>query len=116
MKNVFYKKVIWGLILIIAFGLISVGCMGVTPPPPPLPPATCTLTVYSQNFWCFGYVWVNGISTGNWIDYNGAVTVTGLTVGTTASAQIVDNWGNWSHVEYIILQAGNNIVVFTSWF
>jgi len=37
MKNVFYKKVIWGLILIIAFGLISVGCMGVTPPPPPLP-------------------------------------------------------------------------------
>jgi len=55
------------------------------------------------------------MSTGKWIDYNGAVTVTGLTVGTTASVQIVDNSGFYSHPEIIVLGPGNNIVTFTYW-
>ena len=116
MKSKFYKKIFWGLILIMVLAILSAGCAGtVTPPPPPPPPTTCTLTIYSQDFWCYGYVWVNGISTGQWIDWNGMVSVSGLTVGTTASVQIVDNFGWGSHVEYLILQAGNNIVVFTYW-
>jgi len=73
------------------------------------------LTVYSQNFWCYGYVWVNGLSTGQWIDYNGAVTVTGLTAGTTVSVQIVDNNNFASHSEILVLSPGNNIVTFTYW-
>ena len=116
MKNIFFKKIFISLVLIAVFGLISVGCMGVPQPlPGPPPPAPCTITVYSQNYWCYGYVWVNGLSTGQWIDFNGAVTITGLTAGTTASVQILDNSGYLSHPEILILVPGNNIVVFTEW-
>ena len=115
MKNRFSKKVIVSVILIMVLGLIFAGC-GATPTPTPTPtPLPCTLTVYSQNFWCYGYVWVNGLSTGQWIDFNGAVTIPGLTAGTTASVQILDNFGFLSHSEILILNPGNNIVIFTYW-
>lgn len=99
MKNIFSKRILVSIILIIMLVLISTGCDGpggggTTPPPLPKP---CTLTVYSQNFWCYGYVWINGASTGQEIAFNGAVTITGLTAGTVANVQIVDWWGNYSH-------------------
>lgn len=113
MKNRFSKKILVGIVLIMVLGLISAGCAPApAPPPTPMP---CTLTVYSQNFWCYGYVWVNGLSTGQWIDFNGAVSVTGLTAGTTASVQILDNFGFLSHSEILVLSPGNNIVTFTYW-
>jgi len=96
-------------------GVISAGCAPTAPPATPPGPTTCTLTVYSQCTVCWGYVWVNGISTGQWIAQNGAVTVTGLTAGTTASVQIVDNFGAASHSEILVLSPGNNIVTFTWW-
>jgi len=96
-------------------GIISAGCGVTTAPPVIIQPATCTLTVYSQNFWCYGYIFVNGASTGQWIDFNGAVTVSGLTPGTTATIQIFDNFGAYSHPEYVVLTAGTNMVVFTYW-
>lgn len=116
MRKKFFKKIFISVALILILGVISAGC-GTPAPPPVVPPTptTCTLTVYSQNIWCYGYVWVNGVSTGQWIDYNGAVTVAGLTVGTTASVQIVDNSGFYSHQELIVLGPGNNIVTFTYW-
>jgi len=114
MKSKFYKRIFVSLVLIVVLSVISAGC-GTTAPPtgPPAPPAPCTITVYSQNFWCYGYVWVNGLSTGQWIDFNGAVTITGLTAGTTATVQIVDSNGWYSHQEILILVPGNNIVTFT---
>lgn len=116
MKNIFFKKIFISLVLIAVFGLISVGCMGTAPPPyVPPPPATSTITVYSQCGACWGYVWVNGLSTGQWIAFNGAVTITGLTAGTTASVQILDNFGWLSHPEILILSPGNNIVIFNYW-
>ena len=114
MKNRFSKKIFISFVLIALFGIISAGC-GTTAPPIIIPPATCTLTVYSQNFWCYGYVFVNGASTGQWIDFNGAVTISGLTPGTTATIQIFDNFGAYSHPEYVVLTAGTNMVVFTYW-
>jgi len=114
MKNKFFKKVSLGIILILVLGILSAGCAPTAPPIPP-PPATCTLTVYSQNYWCYGYVWINGASTGQWIDFNGSAIVQGLTAGTVAYVQIVDNSGNYSHQEIKVLQSGNNIVIFTYW-
>jgi len=115
MKNRFSKKVIVSVILIMVLGLIFAGC-GVTPIPNPTPtPLPCTITVYSQNYYCYGYVWVNGMSTGQWIDFNGAVTVTGLSAGTTATVQIVDSSGWYSHQEILVLSPGNNIVQFQYW-
>ena len=114
MRNNFYKKIFLGLVLIMAFVLLSVGCFGVPQPPPTPPgPTFCTLTVNSQGFWCYGYVWVNGASTGQWIDTNGAVTITGLVAGTVVNVQIVDNFGWDSVVKSIVLQPGQNIITFT---
>jgi len=116
MRNNFFKKIFVSLVLIAMLGVISAGC-GTTAPPivNPPQPTTCTLTVYSQSPNCWGYVWVNGLSTGQWIAFNGAATVTGLTVGTVASVQILDNFGFLSHQEIKQLVAGNNIVIFTYW-
>ncbi|MBU4228148.1 hypothetical protein KKA86_08560 [bacterium] len=113
MRNKFFKKIFVSLVLIVVLGVISAGCGAPTAPPPYTPPPTCTITVYSQCGACWGYVWVNGLSTGQWIAFNGAVTITGLTAGTTASVQIFDNFGWLSHPEIIILVPGNNIVIFT---
>jgi hypothetical protein len=115
MRNNLQKKVSLVIILILVLGILSAGCGGTTPPPPPPPPPTCYLTVYSQCGACWGFVWVNGLSTGQWIAFNGAVTVTGLSVGTVASVQIFDNFGWLSHPEIRILVSGNNIVIFDYW-
>jgi len=116
MKKIFFKKILVSLVLIAVLGIISAGCGGTTttiiptPTPTPIP---CTLTIYSQGFWCYGYVWINGASTGEWIDTNGAVTITGLIAGTAANVQIVDNFGWDSVVKSIVLQPGQNIMTFT---
>ena len=115
MRKKSFKKIFVSLVLIVILGVISGGCGPAAAPPTAPPPAPCTITVYSQDFWCYGYVWVNGISTGQWIDFNGAVTITGLTAGTTASVQIHDNFGAVSHAEILLLVPGNNIVIFTYW-
>jgi hypothetical protein len=115
MKNKFFKKIFLGLVLIMLLGILSVGCGGTVVPPPPPPPATCSITVLSQCGGCWGYVWVNGLSTGVWISLNGAASITGLTPGTVASVAIHDDFGWVSHTETIILAPGINIVTFT-WF
>ena len=112
MRNSFFKKMFVSLILIVMLGVISAGCGTTAPPVGPPIQQPCTITVYSQDFNCYGYVWVNGLSTGQWIDFNGAVTITGLTAGATASVQILDNFGWLSHSEILILSPGNNIVIF----
>jgi hypothetical protein len=113
MKNKFFKKFFLGLVLVMLLGTLLVGCGGtVVPPPPPPPPAT-TLTVYSQCGACWGFIWVNGASTGEYIDTNGAVTIQGLFAGTVASVQIVDEFSNFSHVEMKPLVSGSNFVIFT---
>lgn len=109
------KKFISIIIAILLGFTLLTGCTpAVTPPPTPPTPQTATLTVYSSSASVWGYVWVNGFSTGQWLDYNGAVTITGLSTG-LASVQIVDNWGVSSHVEYINLVPGQNILNFTYW-
>jgi len=114
MRKILFKKIFVSLVLIAMLGIISAGC-GPAGPPIIIPPTTCNLTVYSQAVTVWGYVWVNGVSTGQWIDYNGAATITGLTPGTVASVQVVDNWGASSHVEFVTLTSGTNTVVFYWW-
>ena len=64
-----------------AFAIISLVIVaGCAPSPQPvptnIPPQTCSLTIYSQCWDCYGYVWVNGVSTGKYLDFNGMVQVT----------------------------------------
>jgi hypothetical protein len=110
-KNVLMK----GILVLLVIALLTIGftgCGTVTPPLPPPGPTYCTLTVYSQNYYVYGYVWVNGASSGQWIDFNGSVTIQGLTAGTVAYIQIVDSDGYYSHQEIISLQSGTNILIF----
>jgi len=116
MRKSFFKKIFVSLVLIAMLGIISAGCGTTAPPYTPPPVQTCTLTVYSQCWDCWGYVWVNGLSTGVWISQNGMASITGLTPGTTASVAIHDQFGNVSHSEILVLQSGTNIVIFDSWF
>ena len=114
MRNKFLKKIFVSLVLIAVLGVISAGCGTTAPPIIITPPAqTCTLTVYSSCSACWGYIWVNGASTGQYIDTNGAVTIQGLSAGTVVHVQIVDEFSNFSHVEIKQLVSGINIITFT---
>ena len=106
------------IIGIIGILLLLSGCAPapVAPPNNNPPVQAASLTVYSQCPACWGYVIINGTSTGYYIAQNGAVTITGLAPGTTAAVQIADEFGWWSHTEYVVLQSGNNIVVFDRFF
>jgi uncharacterized lipoprotein YmbA len=79
-----------------AFAIVSLiivaGCAPSQPPTPTyVPPQTCSLTIYSQCFECYGYVWVDGKSTGKYLDYNGMVQVT-VPCG-VVSVELRDEWG-----------------------
>ena len=113
MRNKFYKKIFLGLVLIMAFGLISVGCMGVTPPPPPPPITTCTVIVTSQSNLVDGdVVYMDGAPQPNtnlvqW----GSVQIFNVTVGVYHNFMILRG-NTFSRVEYITTVPGINYVHF----
>jgi hypothetical protein len=111
------KKNIVFIIAILSIVVLLAGCAASVPTPSPTPqPSTASLTVLSSDYYCYGYVWVNGLSTGKYLDFNGSVVISGLTPGTTTSVQLRDQYGFSSHMEYIVLQPGsNNMVNFTYW-
>jgi len=111
------KKNIVFIIAILSIVVLLTGCAASVPAPTPNPqPTSASLTVLSSDYWCYGYVWVNGMSTGKYLDFNGSQVITGLTPGTTTSVQLRDQYGASSHMEYIVLQPGsNNMVNFTYW-
>ena len=112
MRNNFYKKIFLGLVLIMAFVLISVGCMGVTPPPPP-PPTTCTIIVTDQTGWILGNVYMDGaaVPSGGLTPW-GSVQIDNVTIGFQHVIYIVNLWGVLSHSEFITPTVGTNYVHF----
>ncbi len=113
MRKIFFKKIFISLALLAILAVISAGC-GTTAPPVTPPPATCTLTVNSQCSLCYGYVYVDAVNYG-WISQNGSISVTGLTPGTSVAVQLRDQDNFYSHIEYLVLQPGANIVTFYTW-
>lgn len=113
MKNKFYKKVFWGLILIMVLGILSAGCVGggggTTPP---LPPTTYTVNVVSQHPWCYGTVYVSGAPTNAILVAWGSATVYNVVSG--AAIYLVDTAGLISHTEYFNPILGTT-VVFSYW-
>ena len=115
MKNRFSKKVFLSLLMVLVLGVFLSGCGTTTTIIAPPTPTPCTLSVYSQCGVCWGYVWVNGLSTGVWISQNGMASITGLTPGAVVSVSIHDQFLNVSHSEIVVLTSGTNIVTFTYW-
>ncbi|QPM68910.1 hypothetical protein [Atribacter laminatus] len=102
-------SVIFFVLAIISL-LIVAGCAPSQPPVPTnIPPQTCSLTIYSQCWDCYGYVWVNGISTGKYLDFNGMVQVT-VPCG-VVSVELRDEYGWISHPE-IVQTPQTSILIF----
>lgn len=105
------------LVGVLALMFLGCGATGVvttnTNVPPPQP--SCSLRVISSCSLCYGYVWVNGMSTGQYIDYNGAVVIPDVPCGTTVMVELRDTAGFVSHTEYVVTRPGENLVVFTYW-
>ena len=114
MKSKFYKKVFLGLVLIMAFVLISVGCMGVTPSPTPTPtPTTCTVIVTSQSNLVFGQaVYMDGAPQplsilAPW----GSVQIDNVSVGVYHNFMILQG-STFSHTKFLTTVPGTNHVHF----
>lgn len=119
MKNKFYKKVFLSLVLIIAFGLISVGCMGTGggggTTPPPLP-TTCTVIVKSESAWVGGQaVYMDGQAQPSTLLLPwGSVQINNVSVGVNHVFSIIQG-NTFSHNIYLVTVPGINYVYFY-WF
>ena len=113
MSKKFFKKIFVSLVLIVMLGLISVGCTGTTPPiTPPPGPTTYTVTVMSQDAWCYGTVYVNGLPTSSYLLTWGSTLVYNVASG--AAIYLVDTEGYQSHTAIFNPLFGTT-VVFDYW-
>ena len=109
------------LVLLILVGIVVLtGCSIVfdccTPPITP-PVQTCSLTV-TAGFWIWGTVYINGQSTGQYIDYS-IPSMKSVTVSVPCNQQvcviIVDPCGVQSHAEWVYINPGQNSLYFAYW-
>ena len=113
MSKKFFKKIFVSLILIVVLGVISAGCAPTAPPiTPPPGPTTYTITVMSQDPWCYGTVYVNGLPTSSYLLTWGSTTVYNVPSG--AAIYLVDTGGSQSHTEIFNPLFGTTIV-FNYW-
>jgi len=95
------------------FGLISVGCTGVTPTPTPTPtPTTCTVIVKSESNLVAGQaVYMDGQAQPSTLLLPwGSVQINNVSVGYHVFSIIAGN--TFSHNEYITTVPGTNYVYF----
>ena len=96
------------------FGLISVGCMGVTPSPTPTPtPTTCTVIVKSESNVAAGQaVYMDGQAQPSTLLLPwGSVQIDNVSVGVNHVFTIIQG-NTFSHNEYLITVPGINYVYF----
>lgn len=112
MRNIIFKKIFVSLVLIALLGVISAGCGTTAPPITPPGPTTYTITVMSQDPWCYGTVYVNGLPTSSYLLTWGSATVYNVPSG--AAIYLVDTGGWQSHTEIFNPLFGTTIV-FNYW-
>jgi hypothetical protein len=115
MKSKFYKKVFWGIILIVLFGLISTGCLGTGGGgggPIILPPTTCTVIVKSESNLVAGQaVYMDGQAQPSTLLLPwGSVQINNVSIGYHVFTIIQGN--TFSHNEYLTTVPGVNYVYF----
>lgn len=105
------------VILLVAFALLATGCGGTTsqPPPGPTQPAMCYLRVQSSSPNVWGYVWVNGANTGVYLNAMGVAQVGPYPCGQQVNVQIVDEFGERSHIEVVTLTGAVTTLNFSWW-
>ena len=114
MRKSFFKKIFVSLVLIAVFGLISIGCTGVTPTPTPTPtPTTCTVIITSQSNLVWGQsVYMDGAQQPSSIlAIWGSVQIDNVSVGVYHNFSIIKG-NTFSHTEYLTTLPGINYVHF----
>jgi len=112
-RKVLISLVFASLLVALLSGCGATGGGGGEPIPTYVP--SCSLQVISSCYDCWGYVWVNGSSTGQYINTNGSVTIPNVPCGTVVNVEIRDEYGNVSHTEYVQTNPGVNLVNFQYW-
>ncbi|MEM2001819.1 MAG: hypothetical protein QXT77_04125 [Candidatus Methanomethylicaceae archaeon] len=102
--------------LLTVFAVTVSGCGGTTAPPSgPTQPVSCMLRVLSTSPDAWGYVWVNGMNTGAYLNPMGVVQVGPYPCGQEVRVQIIDEFGQQSHIEVVVLSGGITTVNFSWW-
>jgi len=112
MRNKLFKKIFVSLVLILVLGVVFAGCAPTAPPTGPVGPTTYTVTVISQDSWCYGTVYVNGLPTNAYLLTWGSATVYNVPSG--AAIYLVDTQGFISHTEIFNPLFGTTII-FSNW-
>jgi len=97
------------LTLLVVSVLVATGCGGTAQP------ALCTLRVQSTSPYVWGYVWVNGMNTGVYLDPMGVAQVGQYPCGQQVSVQIVDEFGQFSHIEVVTMVSPVTTLNFSWW-
>jgi hypothetical protein len=106
------------ILIILALGVFLTGCCYtccggyVTPPVQP----QCSLTV-TAGYWVWGTVYINGQSTGQYIDFesNTSTTIANVPCNQQICVIIVDPCGAQSHAEWVCINSGQNYLYFAYW-
>jgi hypothetical protein len=64
---------------------------------------------------CVGYFWVNGMNTGVYLDSMGVAQVGQYPCGQQVSVQIVDEFGQFSHIEVVTMVSPVTTLNFSWW-
>ena len=97
MRSGFIKIIIVNFVLLL-FIFILFGCNEAIPKTPSSTDETYTITVVSGNPTVWGYVWVDGSPSGEYLSSNSSVVISGVTAG--AAITLVDELDYVSHTEF----------------
>lgn len=104
------------VLIILAVGIFLTGCCWdfcggfITPPQP-----QCSLTVVANSSAVWGWIFINGNSTGEYIKPYQSVTIFNVPCNQMVTVYIVDNCGYVSHKEFPFITPGANYVYFNYW-
>lgn len=110
-------KLVFLLALAIAITLILTSCTfhftlsGILP----TTPAECSLVVSSGAYSVYGYIYVNGNNTGEYLEPFQSKTIYNVSCYQNISIFLVDPYGFYSHTEYIYTKPGVNYINFNYW-
>jgi len=108
-----------GLILVILLGIVFLAGCYCCPTCPPVS-QNCSLTI-TAGYWVWGTVYINGQSTGQYIDFSipelmtATIELEPYYCNQWVCIIIVDPCGEQSHAEWVQMHPGSNYLFFAYW-
>jgi len=99
------------IIVFILFIIFLCGCNASIPTTPSSSEGTYTITVISDNPTVWGYIWVDGSSSGEYLSSNSSVIINEVNEG--AAITLVDEYDCVSHTEFF--NPPDTTIIFNYW-